>query len=193
MGWAFEPAAESPDRVVLDARRDGERVGREAFFTGLGREEALRTALTDVLARSPFEAFAWETAPLHEASAGQPFATAIVDSPGLRRVQPDPSPFRRQLGAAAVTTFANLGGDAVLVVPHPDAAPGAAHLARFVREAPPDVVSALWIAVAEAVAAWPRSRPLWVSTAGLGVYWLHVRLDSTPKYYRHRAFAPRDA
>ena len=27
--------------------------------------------------------------------------------------------------------------------------------------------------------------PLWLSTAGMGVSWLHLRLDSRPKNYRH--------
>ena len=31
-------------------------------------------------------------------------------------------------------------------------------------------------------------QPLWVSTCGLGVYWLHVRLDSFPKYYRYAPY-----
>jgi len=31
-------------------------------------------------------------------------------------------------------------------------------------------------------------RPLWISTAGMGVNWLHVRLDSRPKYYRHAPY-----
>jgi hypothetical protein len=31
--------------------------------------------------------------------------------------------------------------------------------------------------------------PLWLSTAGMGVSWLHLRLDSRPKYYRHRSYA----
>ena len=30
--------------------------------------------------------------------------------------------------------------------------------------------------------------PTWVSTAGGGVAWLHVRLDSAPKYYTHRPY-----
>ena len=30
--------------------------------------------------------------------------------------------------------------------------------------------------------------PVWTSTSGLGVYWLHVRLDSRPKYYQHQPF-----
>ena len=29
------------------------------------------------------------------------------------------------------------------------------------------------------------SQPLWLSTAGGGVDWLHMRLDKRPKYYRH--------
>jgi hypothetical protein len=35
------------------------------------------------------------------------------------------------------------------------------------------------------VAAWLETRPLplWVSTSGLAVPWLHLRLDARPKYY----------
>jgi hypothetical protein len=29
---------------------------------------------------------------------------------------------------------------------------------------------------------------VWLSTAGAGVPWLHVRLDDAPKYYGHAAY-----
>ncbi|MGB1216866.1 MAG: DUF6940 family protein [Saprospiraceae bacterium] len=29
---------------------------------------------------------------------------------------------------------------------------------------------------------------MWLSTAGLGVYWLHIRMDNRPKYYKHKAY-----
>ena len=29
---------------------------------------------------------------------------------------------------------------------------------------------------------------VWLSTSGLGVYWLHVRLDSRPKYYTYEPY-----
>ena len=32
------------------------------------------------------------------------------------------------------------------------------------------------------------ARPIWLSTAGHGVAWLHVRLDSRPKYYLHAPY-----
>jgi hypothetical protein len=33
---------------------------------------------------------------------------------------------------------------------------------------------------------------MWLSTSGLGVAWLHIRLDSTPKYYQHQPYTSRD-
>lgn len=50
---------------------------------------------------------------------------------------------------------------------------------------------ALLAQVAAAIhARWTErpDAPLWVSTSGLGVPWLHVRLDDAPKYYTHRPF-----
>jgi hypothetical protein len=35
--------------------------------------------------------------------------------------------------------------------------------------------------------AWLGVRPVWLSTAGAGVPWLHLRLDDRPRYY---GFAP---
>ena len=29
---------------------------------------------------------------------------------------------------------------------------------------------------------------VWLSTSGFGVYWLHVRLDIVPKYYKHEPY-----
>ncbi len=33
-----------------------------------------------------------------------------------------------------------------------------------------------------------NSKPVWLSTAGAGVSWLHVRLDDKPKYYGHAPY-----
>ena len=46
----------------------------------------------------------------------------------------------------------------------------------------------LWAAVGVAVKEALGEQPLWVSTSGLGVYWLHVRLDSSPKYFQHTPY-----
>ena len=81
--------------------------------------------------------------------------------------------------------FSNLGRDAILIVPCLKTVPSAyGHLAAFVREAPEAQRHALWQLVGEAMARRIGPKPVWLSTAGAGVSWLHVRLDDRPKYYR---------
>jgi hypothetical protein len=186
MTWRIEPLG--PETFVIGT--DAGPASRAVFFAALA-DESLRTVLTETLRRSPYAAFAWEAPALSAATADRDAVFAIIDSPSLARVDPDPSPFASQLAECdRVATFANLGGDAVLIAPSPRVAPGATHLAAFVRSAPADVIDDLWSAVGRAVARRRAAKPepLWISTAGLGVSWLHVRLDDRPKYYRHRPF-----
>lgn len=187
MAWQIESLADDTYRILTA----GAPASRAAFFAALVDDVSLKTALTETLRASSYAAFAWETPPLSAATEESAAVFAIVDSPALARVEADPSPFAAQLADRdRVATFANLGGDAVLVVPSPRVAPGAAHLAAFMRTATSDVIDDLWTAVGQAVARRRAAKPdpVWISTAGLGVYWLHVRLDDRPKYYRHRAF-----
>ena len=73
-----------------------------------------------------------------------------------------------------------------MVVPCPLADPSAyGHLAAFIRHAPEEQRDALWRRIGEAMAQRVGMKPVWLSTAGAGVSWLHVRLDDRPKYYGH--------
>ena len=90
---------------------------------------------------------------------------------------------------AGVVSFPNLGGDATLVVPSPHGPPEAyVHLASFVHNAPEAQQHALLQVTADVVLSRLDTAPLWLSTAGGGVAWLHVRLDSYPKYYAYRPY-----
>mgnify|MGYP006862976255 CR=1 FL=1 len=85
--------------------------------------------------------------------------------------------------------FACRVGDAWLVAPcaGPDAA-HCAHLADFTRGVEEDTQDAFWQLVGETALARVGDRPVWLSTCGTGVYWLHARLDSYPKYYSYDAY-----
>ena len=103
-----------------------------------------------------------------------------------------------------VVTFSNLGGDAHLVVPCPPAKPYSdfdrnnyrniyGHLAAFMKLNPNmDQTHNFWIQVAktfeEQIQKRSKDSPMWLSTCGTGVYWLHVRLDSRPKYYSYQEY-----
>jgi len=144
-----------------------------------------RSLFNALLAEVRFTAFRWETPAVTTATVSQPFEFVLLDSPGLAR-RPDPEAFAEHFDQAEadVAVFPNLGGDAIMVVPYPVAEPSAyGHLAAFVRLAPESQRHALWQAVAQAMAHRVGVKPVWLSTAGAGVSWLHVRLDDRPKYY----------
>jgi hypothetical protein len=152
--------------------------------------ESFRRQWLDWLRALQLDACVWECPPVRTASLSRPFECVFLASPSLAGMRPEPEVFAQHFRPdRSVVTFANLGGDAVLVAPCP-AGDGRdfSHLARFVRTAAPEQQDALWKSVGEAMTARVGTVPVWLSTAGHGVAWLHVRLDSTPKYYRHDAY-----
>lgn len=157
-------------------------------------DKAFCTFFAVLLADAPFEAYRWETPPVTTGTADRDFEFVLVESNNLvRRV--DSNAFAEHfVETADVVTFANLSGDAVMVVPRPISATSSyGHLASFVRDAPVEQVQGLWLSVGQAMQRRLGDRPVWLSTAGLGVSWLHVRLDSRPKYYFHTPYRSFEA
>ena len=151
-------------------------------------EAAFRAYFTSLLAASPFAAFRWESPPVTAASVGRAFEFVLLDSPSLARPT-EPEAFAEHFATDGVVAFPNLRGDAVLVVPCPLAPESAyGHLAAFVRHAPEGQQHELWARVGVEAARRLGTEPVWISTAGAGVSWLHVRLDGTPKYYGHTPY-----
>ncbi len=148
-------------------------------------DASFRQQFNLTLAEVPFTAYRWETPAVTIATLDQRFACVLLDSPGLAR-HPDVNAFAEHFPNAEndVAVFDNLGRDALMIVPCPVAEANAyGHLAAFVRSAPTHQQQALWEAVAEAMLQRISAKPVWLSTAGAGVSWLHVRLDNYPKYY----------
>src|ERR671918_1702643 len=170
--------------------RDGAAVSYAEVVEQWRASRPFRTFFAALLAEPPYQAYFWETPPVSCATAAQAFEFVLVDSARLAAMAPEPGAFADRFAPGqAVTTFANLGGDALLVAPAPQAPPGAyAHLAALARQAPALQQHALWEAVGDAVAGRLAAKPLWLSTSGLGVAWLHVRLDERPKYYTYAPY-----
>jgi len=141
----------------------------------------------------PFEAYCWEMPPLSRAVLGRPFECVFVESPGLTSLAPDSNPFEEHFtsdaASSGVAKFESLRRDALLVSLYPHTDSGSyTHLATFMRTAPHVQIDQLWSVVAQAVDLRLRERPIWVSTACLGVSWLRIRFDSRPRYYRHKLY-----
>ena len=176
-----------PGGERLGWRRDERPATLAEWICGLRDEPGARAALNEALAASPLPAFFWESAPLAASTAGGPAIQDLLSAPLLAEVSPEPEPFADKFSPGQpVARFKSLGGDATLIAPAPLTDHRAyPHLGAFVRLAPAAQRDALWAEVGRAAA--PRlteDAPRWLSTAGMGVSWLHVRLDTRPKYYR---------
>ena len=137
------------------------------------------------------DAYFWETAPITTTNFGRDFEYVLINAPYLSRMPADPSAFSTRFDAArkGIAQFYNLGKDAVLVAPVPlQKNVRYEHLASFLRTAPEVQICALWRHVFRTLTQMLSVRPIWISTSGLGVAWLHVRLDSVPKYYNHTPY-----
>lgn len=173
--------------------RDDSRLSFRELFELLRSSEDFADWYSNTLAEFAATAFYWELPPLTDSTIDDEAEFVLIDAPLLARFPPDAAPFASQFDNRPredVIVFPNLGGDATLVVPSPngpiDYYP---HLATFLRQADKNQIRELWRVLTETVLTHLSETPLWVSTAGGGVAWLHLRLDSRPKYYSHRPYA----
>jgi hypothetical protein len=157
---------------------------------GWWNDESFRELFNAKLADVPFAEFRWETPAVARETLTRPFECVVIDSPGLVKT-PDVDAFAEHFATSdgQVAVFPNLGGDAILIAPCPLGDPSVySHLGTFVRNAPDRQRNALWMAIGDAMQRSVGKKPVWLSTAGAGVSWLHVRLDDRPKYYSYAPY-----
>jgi hypothetical protein len=162
------------------------------YFSLLQDDSEFAAWYTDILSAASMSAFFWEHPGLTTANYDEPAEFVLIDSPALARFHGDPQVFQQYFEPHpddGIVSFANLSGDAMLVAPAPAQANATyPHLAEFLRNAPKRQVASLWRHVGQVMDQQTGTTPKWLSTSGLGLPWLHIRVDSQPKYYQHRPY-----
>ena len=186
----WETATEHiPTGRKLRLQESGSALSFRDLFRLLENDDEFTGWYTNLVADNEHEAFYWEHPPLTIENLDQDAEFVVVDAAMLARLRSDPAPFASQFDdqpQGDVITFPNLGGDALLIVPRPIVAIEAyPHLGAFLRLAPAAQIRSLWQQTARTVRDNLTAKPKWLSTAGLGVAWLHIRLDTRPKYYSY--------
>ncbi|EDQ88223.1 uncharacterized protein MONBRDRAFT_32883 [Monosiga brevicollis MX1] len=148
----------------------------------------------------------WESRPCTDPESI--YEAVLLPAPGLTGWDhPDLHSFDAHFRAAIAqresklaTRFPNLDGASTLVTPIiPDNFVGSltdyCHLSNFLLSPAitPEQYEALWHEVGTAILQWPMddNQPLYLSTSGLGIAYLHVRLDPVPKYYTFEPYTRR--
>ncbi|GAA5442904.1 hypothetical protein Misp06_01079 [Microbulbifer sp. NBRC 101763] len=149
-----------------------------------------RNFLISSLQAIPYQAYRWETPGFTKKSLQGIFEFVVLDAPSLDQM-PNSRPFEAYIRdtSKSVVWFQNLGKDATVVVPsNQETAVNYCHLASFTNTAPSRQQHELWSTVGGLGLKLASNNPVWLSTAGGGVAWLHIRFDSRPKYYHYTEF-----
>ena len=150
---------------------------------------AFRQYYNRTLAESPFPAYFWEHPPLSIELLDQDYEFVLVNSPSLAKVKADMMSFSEFFDPQkTVVDFPNLNADAHLLAPCPIQGAKFPHLAAFCRTATETHADQYWQALGELLTQKITNEKRWLSTSGLGVYWLHIRWDKRPKYYTFRKY-----
>lgn len=161
------------------------------FLRLLQARQEFATFFINLLADVKFHAYQWETPPLNAETKEDPFEFVVTRNPAID-LPPDPEPFSKYFNREEtdkVAVFKNLGGDATLIAPTPsERNKNYSHIGVFTQQAPISQQKKLWSTVGKITENKISDRSLWLNTAGGGVAWLHVRLDSAPKYYKHKPY-----
>lgn len=158
----------------------------QIFLRLLGNSDSFRVFYSNMLSNCGFDAFIWENKPITNNNLNDLYECNIIDCPFLAGQSSDEQTFGDYFDPQKnIVSFKNLGNDAQLVVPTPKSTSNCyTHIGNFVRCNNIEQKDAFWKTIAIETLKRISNEPLWLSTSGLGVFWLHARIDSFPKYYQ---------
>ncbi|MEO1053486.1 MAG: hypothetical protein AAFX87_22820 [Bacteroidota bacterium] len=150
---------------------------------------------TTTLINIGFEEVFWEHPAVNQTTWHNPYEFMLLRSGRFGRRKPDLNAFADYIDRPEnVVAFHNLRKDAKLIVPTKKADPKTyKQLGSFIKQAPQEQVTNLFDTVGKnMIMEVEEGKTVWLNTAGLGVIWLHVRLDSRPKYYKIQTYKKVD-
>ncbi|MTI87682.1 MAG: hypothetical protein FH748_06915 [Balneolaceae bacterium] len=186
--WNTKEKESSPSNIkfTIEGESTHKKITNRHFLELLEGNKAFRIFYNSVLSNAGFDAFFWENKPMTQQTLNEVYECNLVKSDYLAGVHPDHNTFEQYFeDHKDVVVFPNLGKDAQLIAPCPRQEHNIyTHIGNFVRKADQDQLHAFWKTVGKEAAFHIGDKPRWLSTSGLGVFWLHVRIDSYPKYYQ---------
>lgn len=202
----YELVDEIPGKYKRFAAFDrGEPVSVDRWIESLLSSPAHISQFVDQIreASTNYPAYFFETKGVSSKTLSKQFEFVLVNSEQLHRfVQSrghDYDVFSEYLdhGGTSLCTsvsFLNLDRTSTLIAPRA-IQPSKymyTHLGQFMRYAPKEEVIDFWQLVLKKYndsLDGGINRRVWLSTSGMGVAWLHMRIDNRPKYYTFHAFA----
>lgn len=116
----------------------------------------------------------------------------LIESNNLDNMSQDYTPFNEYINKNITHTsmsFYNLSKTSKLIIPMPCVNKNFTTLKDFIDNASIDTQKEFWKKVADEIRHMSKlHKKIWISTHGLGVGYLHMRIDTSPKYYHTDEF-----
>lgn len=142
--------------------------------------------------KTKFDAVFWECKPITKSTISKPFECVFLNAErNFTGKTKNHLTFREVCGNKVVCATPNRGGNGstMLVIPECRPEHDFGHLANFVKSMEPDIQAPFWTLVAEQVRTkLDDKKKVFISTSGLAVNWLHVRIEIVPKYYNFACY-----
>ena len=153
---------------------------------------AFTSFYTKAILKLDYEAFYWEHPAINAAFLEKKYECVLQRSKPLEHLKINNKAFEEHISTQNifVTDFLNLGKNARLIVPTKRTEEEIYnHLGKFIRYAESKQVIAVFKRVGQKMLEEIKKDELiWLNTAGLGVIWLHIRMDAKPKYYKTKTY-----
>lgn len=188
--WSTRDEILNEKVIKYQIAKDDSLISYGQWIDHIQQDDHFIAFFTNVLKDNPFDGYFWEVKPMEQSELSNNFEFVLVKSFSIDKLIANEANFKEYFTSDdPVVSFSNLRGDAHLIVPAPiDSQTNYAHLAAFLRTGTQTQVMAFWKRVGQEYAQLIGEKKKWLSTAGMGVHWLHVRVDSRPKYYRYEGY-----
>lgn len=186
MNWNSLNIESTGSNTKFNVTEEDIPISNKRFLELLRDSGPFRSFYNDLLSNSGYDAFFWENKPVTRDTLNSAYECNLVKSDFLAGRSPDSQTFSQYFKEnEPVVVFPNLGKDARLIVPCPEKDLSVyTHIGNFVKDAGKTQIHEFWKQVGKQTLSLTGQKKKWLSTSGLGVFWLHARIDSFPKYYQ---------
>lgn len=191
MSYKLIPIAQDETGVRFKIEENNKLLTFQEVFDNWAGNEAFSLFYIKALVGLGFEEFFWEHPAVNTAYLSKPYECIILKSKRFATRQVNEKAFADYIYTDnKAVVFSNLGKNAKLVVPTKLSDPDIyRNIGFFIKYAELSQVQEQFKKVGETVLdEIEAGKLIWLNTAGAAVIWLHIRLDTKPKYYKTKPY-----
>lgn len=187
--------AQNENAIRFSILKEDEPLTFQEVFNLWEKEAAFIKFYVNALISIDYTAFYWEHPALKTAYLEKRYECILQRSQPLEHLPINEKVFSDYIYSVEdVVDFMNLGKNARLVVPTKKSEEAIYnHLGKFIRLAEEQQVISVFNRIGKVVKLELENQEfIWLNTAGLGVIWTHIRMDTRPKYYKTANYRRKD-